>query len=169
MTEFIRFRHWSISWTRRILSIPPHQIYLRSVVILSSHLRPGLPSGVYPPRCPPKTINAFLFACMCDTCSAHLTLLDLIDLITFGEEYKLWSFQARSFPQPPIISSLFGLKYLVITDWWILKCLHRIETNTMQSSITILSKTLIYFVKRTFPFENNIVPKTKFCVKNYVI
>jgi hypothetical protein len=36
---FTRALHWSLSWARSIQSIPPHPISLRSILILSSHLR----------------------------------------------------------------------------------------------------------------------------------
>jgi hypothetical protein len=36
---------WSLSWASPIRSIPSHPISLRSVLILSTHLRLGLPSG----------------------------------------------------------------------------------------------------------------------------
>jgi hypothetical protein len=39
--------HWSLSWARLIQSIPPHPISLRSILILSTHLRLGLPSGLF--------------------------------------------------------------------------------------------------------------------------
>jgi hypothetical protein len=42
-----------------IQSTPFHPISLRSIVI-SSHLRPGLPSGLFPPGLPTKTLHAFL-------------------------------------------------------------------------------------------------------------
>jgi hypothetical protein len=38
---FIRSLHWPISWARSIQSIPPHTICLRSLLILSTHLRLG--------------------------------------------------------------------------------------------------------------------------------
>jgi hypothetical protein len=44
-TEFTRPRHWSLSWARWIQSTPS----LRSIVILSFHLRLGLTSG-FPSR-----------------------------------------------------------------------------------------------------------------------
>jgi hypothetical protein len=45
---FTRALHWSLSWARSIQSIPSHPISLRSILILSTHLRLGLPSGLFP-------------------------------------------------------------------------------------------------------------------------
>jgi hypothetical protein len=43
---FTRALHWSLSWARSIQSTPSHLISLRSILILSTHLRLGLPSGL---------------------------------------------------------------------------------------------------------------------------
>jgi len=42
---------------------------------------------------------------MCSTCSANLTLSDLITVIIFGHEYKLTSLSLWNFLHPPLASS----------------------------------------------------------------
>jgi hypothetical protein len=57
--------------------------------MLSIHLRLGLPSGLYPSGFPTNNLYTFLFSSIRATCQAHLILLDFINLIILGEEYKL--------------------------------------------------------------------------------
>jgi hypothetical protein len=52
---FTRALHWSLSWARSIQSIWPHPIFPKSILILSSHLYVGLPSGLFPSDFPPKS------------------------------------------------------------------------------------------------------------------
>jgi hypothetical protein len=47
---------------------------------LSSHLRLGLPKGLFPVGLPVKILKALLPSYILATCSAHLNLLDLITL-----------------------------------------------------------------------------------------
>ena len=49
-------RHLSLSWASSIQSIPPHPTSWRAILILSSHLRLGLPSGLFPSGFPTKTL-----------------------------------------------------------------------------------------------------------------
>jgi hypothetical protein len=44
ITAFTSARHLSVSWVSSIQSIPPHPIFRRSILILSTHLRLGFPS-----------------------------------------------------------------------------------------------------------------------------
>jgi hypothetical protein len=53
---------------------------------VSSHLRLGLPSGLFPSAHSTKNPYTFLFVIIRTTCPAHFILLDLITLIILGEE-----------------------------------------------------------------------------------
>jgi len=56
ITALTSVRHLSLSWTSPIQSIYPHSTSWRPVIILSTHLRLGLPSGLFPSGFPNKTL-----------------------------------------------------------------------------------------------------------------
>ena len=56
ITTFTRARRLSLSWVRLIQSMPPHPTSWRSILILSSHLRLGIPSSFLPSDFPIKTL-----------------------------------------------------------------------------------------------------------------
>jgi len=56
ITALTSVRHLSISWASPIQSIYPHPTSWRSILILYTHLRLGLPSGLFPSGFPTKTL-----------------------------------------------------------------------------------------------------------------
>ena len=56
ITVLTSVRHLSLSWANPIQSIYPHPTSWRSILILSTHLGLGLPSGLFPSGFPTKTL-----------------------------------------------------------------------------------------------------------------
>jgi hypothetical protein len=56
LTALTIARHLSLSWASPIQSSHPHPTSWRSILTLSSHLRPGLPSGLFPSGFPTRTL-----------------------------------------------------------------------------------------------------------------
>ena len=86
ITAFTSVHHLSLSWASSIQSIPPNPTSWRSILILSSHLRLGLPSGSFPQVSPPKTLYTPLLSAIRATCPAHLIILDFFTRTILGEE-----------------------------------------------------------------------------------
>jgi len=55
ITALTSVRHMSLSWDGPIQSTYPHPTSWRCILILSTHLRLDLPSGIFPPVSPPRT------------------------------------------------------------------------------------------------------------------
>ena len=56
ITALTSVRHLSLSWASPIQSTYPHPTSWRSILIVSTHLRLGLPSGLFPSGFPTKTL-----------------------------------------------------------------------------------------------------------------
>ena len=83
ITALTSVRHLSLSWASPIQSTS-----WRSILILSTLLRLGLPSGFFPSGFPTKTLYTPLSSPIRATCPAHLILLDFITRTILGEEVR---------------------------------------------------------------------------------
>jgi len=119
ITALTSVRQLSLSWASPIQSIYPHHTSWRSILILSTHLRLGLPSGFLPSGFPSKTLYTPVSSPIRATFPANLILLDFITRTILGEEYKSFSSSLCSFLHSPVTSSLLGPNlYLILLSYF---------------------------------------------------
>ena len=107
--------HLSLSWASPIQFIYVHPTSWRSILILSTHLRLGLPRGLLPSGFPTKTLYSPLSSPIRATCPAHLILLDFITRTILSEEYKSFSSSLCNLLHSLVTSSLLGPNILLST------------------------------------------------------
>ena len=91
ITALTSVRHLSLSRASPIQSIYTHPTSWRSILILYTHQRLGLPIGLFPSRFPTKTLYTPLSSLIRAIFPAHLILLHFITRTILGEQYKSFS------------------------------------------------------------------------------
>ena len=104
ITALTSVRHLSLSWASPIQSLYTHPTSWGSILILSAHLRLGLPSGLLPSGFPTKTLYTPLSSLIRATCPAHAVS---------------WSTVFMSLPVPDL-KFLFHCLFLIYTYHFIL-------------------------------------------------
>ena len=78
----------SLSWASPIQSTCPHPTSWRSILILSTHLRLGLPSGLFPTGFPTKTLYPITYSVRCLYCTTCVVSKEKILNYVFVPEDK---------------------------------------------------------------------------------
>jgi len=93
----------------------PHPTSWKSILILSSHLRLVLPSGLFPSGFLTKILYTPHLSPIPATCPSHFILLDFITRTILGEEYRSLRSSLCSFLHSPVTSSLWRPNILLNT------------------------------------------------------
>ena len=90
ITAFTSARHLSLSWASSIESIPPHTTSWTNILILSSHLRLGLLSGLFPSGFPNKTLyTPLLSPYVLHARPSHFSRFDHPNNIEWGVQFTM--------------------------------------------------------------------------------
>ena len=120
------------------ISNPSTTIENSYILILSTHLLLGLPSGLFPSSFPTKTLYTILSSPIRATCTAHL-ILDFITCTILGEEYKTFNSSLCNLLHSSVTSSLLG---------------PNIFLNTMFSNTLSFLSSRIHVVKQFSSFHD---------------
>ena len=119
ITALTSVLHLSLSWASPIQSIYPQPTSWSSILISSTHLRLGLPSGLFPSDFPSKTLYTPLSSPIRATIPAHLILLDFITRTILGEGVEIsWKeISCKKQKENNSVRNADNLSVKLVTNW----------------------------------------------------
>ena len=143
----------------------PHPTSLRPILLLSSHLRKGIRSGLFPAGFPTITQYVPLLSPIRASCPAHLILLDFITLTILGEEYRSLSSSLCSF-STSVTSSPLGPNVLLNTIFSNILSLRSSlnARNQVSHPYKTIGKIIVLYIL-FFQFVDSKLEDKRFCTK----
>jgi len=168
ITALTSVRHLSLSCASPIQSIYPHPTSWRSILILSTHLRIGLPSGLFTSGFPTKNLFTPLSSPIRATCPAYLILLDFITRTILGEEYKSFSSSLCNLLHSPVTSSLLGPNILLNTLFSNTLCFlsSRNVSDQVSHPYKTTGKIIVLYILN-FKFLDSSLKDKRFCTPRH--
>src|SRR5215471_8060313 len=136
------------------------------MLILSSHLRLGLPNGLFPAGFPTNTLCTPLSSPIRATCSAHLIPLDLTTRTILGKEYRSFSSSLCNFLYSPVTSSLLGPNTLLNTLFsnTLSLCFSRNVSDQVSHPYKTTGRIIFLYIL-IFKFLDNNLEDKRFCTE----
>ena len=144
ITALTSVRQLSLSWASPIQSIYPHSTSWRSILILPTHLRLGLPSGLFPSGFPTKTLYTPLSSPIHATCPAHLIFLILSPAqywvrSTYHFSYSYYNINLKVFGEELVVGHktssttfmLESISCIIYGAYWSIVCVRIYKLNRL--------------------------------------
>ena len=135
-------------------------ISLRSILILSSHLRPGLSEGLFPAGVPVKILKALpnFFHSGYTTCPSKSSILNHPDFIRWTVAYKPLSFSLRSLLHSPFSSLLDpNIRLRILFSNVLSLQLNNMEGLIHLSFVDVILEELCFIINQNSLYDMNVL------------